>query len=72
MPGIESKTNIQEINVESETEEQTPPTLTDHLNKKLLSSFLNRINTEGSNFSQMFTNVSDSATNGNNEEDFTS
>lgn len=70
MPSIEPQNNIEEQNNEGEPE-QKPPTLTDHLNKKLLSSFLTRINSEDSNFTQMFKNDENSS-NGTNEADFSS
>lgn len=72
MPSIEPQSTNGQENVDSENQEQKPPSLTDHLNKKLLSSFLTRINSDNSNFNPMFHNISDSTMNGNENNEFDS
>lgn len=71
MPSINFQTNTStENNTDNvDGEEQKPePTLTDHLNKKLLNSFLNRINSGDANFNQLFNSANPSEN--KNGEDF--
>lgn len=58
MPSINLDVNnhTEQNKEENDNPEQKPPTLTDHLNKKLLNSFLTRINSGDSSFNQMFNN----------------
>lgn len=60
MPGIDQETKeiINKDTNDQEQEEVKPLTLTDHLNKKLLNSFLERINSNDSQINRMLNDVS--------------
>lgn len=60
MPGIDQETKEinNKDNNDQEQEEVKPLTLTDHLNKKLLNSFLERINSNDSQINRMLNDVS--------------
>ncbi|GLV40469.1 hypothetical protein CBL_04270 [Carabus blaptoides fortunei] len=70
MPGIEqeSKEITNKDNNDQEQEEVKPLTLTDHLNKKLLNSFLERINSNDSQINRMLNEVSSTIDNENANE----
>lgn len=71
MPGIDETKRVENQENKVETEEK-PPSLTDHLNKRLLNSFLNRINSGENSFNNIINEAknNEEINNRSNQDDF--